>query len=44
MQTSDRIHSSDAPHSAVGTNTRLVSKNYPWYFVAGALSLYDVLG
>ena len=42
MQTSDRLSSSTAPHHATRKHMRLMQRNYPFYFVAGALLLYVV--
>ena len=42
MQTSDRLNSSTAPHRAIRKHMRLVHRNYPSYFLAGALLLYVV--
>jgi len=42
MQTSDRINSSTALHRAAPKHMRLVNRNYPFYFLIGALLLYIV--
>jgi ABC-type sugar transport system permease subunit len=42
MQTSDRFSSSSVPRRAIRKKMRLVNRNYPFYFVAGALVLYVV--
>ena len=42
MQTSDRISPTTAPHHATRKHLRLRQRNYPFYFVAGALLLYIV--
>jgi len=42
MQTSDRISPTTAPHHSTRKHMRLMQRNYPFYFVAGALLLYVV--
>ena len=42
MQTSDRISPTTAPHHSTRKHMRLMQRNYPFYFVAGALLLSGV--